>query len=61
MTNAVGCHREFGNWERVRVIEEGDAGACAEALRDLAKFPRSFDWCAPAMEKYGVGAAAEGV
>lgn len=59
MTEAVGCHREFGDWERVRVIREGDAGGCAEAIRELSKFPRSFDWCAQQMEPYGVRAAAE--
>ncbi len=58
MTNAVGCHREFGNWERVRVIDEDDARACAWAVGELAEFPRSFDWCATGMENYSVNAAA---
>lgn len=59
MTRAVGCHREFGGWERVRVIEESDAAACAAGIRDLAQFPRSFTWCADAMEAYSVETAAE--
>jgi glycosyltransferase involved in cell wall biosynthesis len=59
MTRAVGCHREFGAWERVRVIDEDDARACADAIIDLARFPRSFDWCATAMEAYSVEAAAQ--
>jgi glycosyltransferase involved in cell wall biosynthesis len=46
MTQAVGCHREFGGWERVRVIPEDDAPACAESIQILAQFPRSFTWCA---------------
>jgi glycosyltransferase involved in cell wall biosynthesis len=61
MTDAVGCHREFGGWERVRVIAEGDAQACANALRDLARFPRSFDWCAAPMRDYSVEAAAQAI
>jgi glycosyltransferase involved in cell wall biosynthesis len=61
MTDAVGCHREFGEWERVRVIPDGDAPACADALRDLARFPRSFDWCAEAMRAYSVEAAAQAI
>jgi len=59
MTKAVGCHREFGDWERVRVIETGDARACAAAIRDLAHYPRSFDWCADAMRAYSVEATAQ--
>jgi len=59
MTEAVGCHREFGSWERVRVIREGAAEECAQALRELSKFPRSFDWCEEKMKRYGIRAAAE--
>ncbi len=58
VSEAVGSYREFGAWERVRVIKEGDAPACAEAIETLAKFPRSFDWCEKAMEQYTVRAAA---
>jgi glycosyltransferase involved in cell wall biosynthesis len=61
VSDAVGCYREFGTWERVRVIKEGDAAACAKAVEELAKFPRSFDWCAKAMERYSVRAAAEAI
>jgi len=59
MTDAVGCHREFGGWERVRVIGEGNAVECANALRELSGYARSFDWCAARMENYSVHAAAE--
>ena len=59
ITRAVGCHREFSGWERVRVIETGNAAACAEAIRELARYPRSFDWCAEAMKNYSVENAAE--
>ena len=58
VSDAVGSHREFGGWERVRVIKEGDAAACAKAIEELAGFPRSFDWCAKEMERYSVQAAA---
>ena len=59
VTKAVGCYREFGDWERVRVIEIGDARGCAEAIRQLASYPRSMTWCAEAMKAYSVDAAAE--
>ena len=58
VSDAVGSHREFGGWERVRVIKEGDAATCAKAIEELAGFPRSFDWCAKEMERYSVQAAA---
>jgi glycosyltransferase involved in cell wall biosynthesis len=61
MTDAVGCHREFGGWERVRVVADGDARGGAAALRDLARFPRDFDWCADAMRDYSVEAAAQAI
>lgn len=61
VSDAVGSHREFGAWERVRVIKEDDAAACADAIEQLAKFPRSFDWCGKAMENYTVQAAAAAI
>lgn len=61
MTDAVGCHREFGGWGRVRVMADGDARGGAAALRDLARFPRDFDWCADAMRDYSVEAAAQAI
>ena len=61
LTRAVGSHREFGSWERVRVIGDGDAAGCAEALRGLARLPRSFDWSAAGMKSYSVETAAEAI
>ncbi len=61
ISNAVGCHREFGGWERVRVIPDNDATACAKALSDLSRFPRSFDWCLTEIEQYSTAAAARAI
>jgi glycosyltransferase involved in cell wall biosynthesis len=61
VSEAVGSHREFGTWERVRVFKEGDAAACAKAIEALGRYPRSFDWCAKAMERYSVQAAAAAI
>jgi glycosyltransferase involved in cell wall biosynthesis len=58
MSNAVGCYPEFGQWERVRVIPDNDATACATALRELASYPRSLDWCAERMERYSINTTA---
>ena len=61
MTDAVGCHREFGGLERARVIREGDAGECANAIHELSMFKRSFDWCADYMTRYSVESTAEAI
>lgn len=61
VSEAVGSHREFGAWERVRVIREDDASACARSIEELAAFPRSFDWCAEEMDGYTVRAAAAAI
>ena len=61
ISKAVGCHREFGGWERVRVIPDNDAAACVDALRDLVRFPRSFDWCLDKIGQYSTAAAARAI
>ena len=61
MSDAVGCHREFRTWERVRVIPEGDAQRGATALQELSTYERSFDWCAGGMAHYSVRSAALGL
>lgn len=61
VSEAVGCSREFGSWERVRTIPVGDATALARAAEELAVFPREFNWAREAMKAYSVTAAAEGI
>jgi len=61
VSDAVGSHREFGKWERVRVIKEGDAAGCAVAIEELTGFQRSFDWCEVKMQGYSVSAAAAAI
>jgi glycosyltransferase involved in cell wall biosynthesis len=59
MTNAVGCFRDFNNSERVRVIPDNSANACAQAIAGLAKMPRSFDWSAEFNATYSIENAAQ--
>lgn len=59
VSEAVGCGREFGDWERVRIIPVGNATALARALETLASFPREFGWARTAMKSYSISAAAE--
>ncbi|HEY3855125.1 MAG TPA: glycosyltransferase family 4 protein [Verrucomicrobiae bacterium] len=61
ISNAVGCGPEFENWERVRIIPEGDAAALARSLEQLAIFPREFDWARERMKSYSVESAANGL
>jgi glycosyltransferase involved in cell wall biosynthesis len=58
VSDAVGCGRDFGGWERVRVIPEGDSAALAASLEALSRFPRSFTWAAEDMKDYTIEAAA---
>lgn len=61
VSEAVGCSAEFGSWDRCRVIPVGDPAACARALDELGRLPRSFDWARQRMEAYSVEAAARGL
>jgi glycosyltransferase involved in cell wall biosynthesis len=61
MTNAVGSFRDFSNSERVRVIPDNSANACAQAIIGLAKMPRSFDWSASFNATYSIENAALGI
>jgi glycosyltransferase involved in cell wall biosynthesis len=59
VSEAVGCNREFGTWERVRTIPVGDATSLARVLEELAVFPRKFSWAREGMKSYSTAAAAE--
>jgi glycosyltransferase involved in cell wall biosynthesis len=61
VSQAVGCQRDFGDWERVRVIQVGDEAALARAMGELAAFPRSFDWADGLMQAYSTEAAAAAI
>ena len=61
MSEAVGCQAEFGHLERARVIPEHDATALAQAIADLSRSERSFDWATEFMQRYSVQAAARGI
>jgi glycosyltransferase involved in cell wall biosynthesis len=61
VSQAVGCHRDFGKWERLRVIPVGDEAALAKALGELAAFPRSFEWADRLMQAYSTEAAAAAI
>jgi len=61
ISDAVGCAVEFGQWERVRVVPQGNAEVLARALEELAVFPRKFDWAREGMNSYATERAAEGL
>jgi glycosyltransferase involved in cell wall biosynthesis len=61
VSEAVGCSREFGAWERVRTIPIEDAPALARAVENLADFPREFSWARERLKAYSVAAAAEAI
>ncbi len=59
VSQAVGCNREFGAWERVRTIPIEDARALARAVQSLAVFPRELSWARERMKAYTILAAAQ--
>ncbi len=59
ISDAVGCAVEFGHWERVRIVPQGNAQALAQALQELVVFPRKFDWAREGMNSYSTERAAE--
>lgn len=61
LSDAVGSHEEFRDWERVSVFGSEDAAGLKEALGQLARYHRDFDWARPEIEAYSVDAAAAGI
>ncbi|MCT0200793.1 glycosyltransferase family 4 protein [Synechococcus sp. CS-1325] len=58
VSEAVGCAADFCGWERFRTIPIGSAQHLAEALLDLAHYPRSFTWAATGLENYSIDSVA---
>jgi glycosyltransferase involved in cell wall biosynthesis len=58
---AVGSSRDFGKSERVRVIPDNSANACAQAIMGLMKMPRSFDANKELLEPYTIEEAAQAI
>jgi glycosyltransferase involved in cell wall biosynthesis len=59
ISDAVGCYAEFGDLERVRIISVESHDQMAEAIRELAQYPRDFRWAEDRMAQYSTRAAAE--
>jgi glycosyltransferase involved in cell wall biosynthesis len=62
MSDAVGCHREFGEWPFCRVFKEGNTRSLAEMIDELINRPfPSRRWARPAIGGYSVNAAASAI
>ena len=59
VSEAVGCSVDFGHWERFRTISVGSALELANALVDLARYPRSFTWASAGLQSYSIDSAAK--
>jgi glycosyltransferase involved in cell wall biosynthesis len=59
VSEAVGCAADFGSWERFRTIPVGSDPHLAQAITELACYPRSFDWAAQGLKQYSIEAAAQ--
>jgi glycosyltransferase involved in cell wall biosynthesis len=61
VSNATGCHQEFGKWDRVRVIGEEDDQGLASAITDLHELPVNPTWASELMKDYSVEEAARAI
>jgi len=61
MSDAVGCHVEFGEWDRSFVFKESDAQELANGLQRLIPLKRDFNWAQDNMRSYSNEAAAENI
>ena len=62
MSDAVGCHREFGEWPHCRVFKEENPQSLAEMIEELIDQPfPSRRWARPFIENYSVTAAASAI
>jgi glycosyltransferase involved in cell wall biosynthesis len=59
VSEAVGCAADFASWERFRTIPVGSAPHLAQAIAELARYPRSFYWAAEGLKQYSIEAAAQ--
>jgi hypothetical protein len=59
VSEAVGCAADFGNLEHNCTIPVSLASHLAQAIKELAGYPRSFDWAAEGLKHYSIEAAAQ--
>jgi glycosyltransferase involved in cell wall biosynthesis len=59
VSEAVGCAADFGNLEHNCTIPVSLASHLAQAITELAGYPRSFDWAAEGLKHYSIEAAAQ--
>jgi glycosyltransferase involved in cell wall biosynthesis len=61
VSDVVGCHKDFRNWERFRVFKEGSAIELAENIEELSKFTRNFSWAVEGLKKYSIDNIANSI
>jgi len=63
ISDAAGCHLEFGGWEHCRIFPDGDAAELAKSIRELTEYPpTSRHWCRSEMvERYSVKESAKAI
>jgi len=54
VSDAVGCSGNFAGWERFRIFKEAAPDDLANKVRELAAYPRSFDWADELLMPYSI-------
>jgi glycosyltransferase involved in cell wall biosynthesis len=61
VSDVVGCHKDFFNWERFRVFDEGNTIELAKCVEELSKFKRDFSWAQDGLKEYSIDNIAESI
>jgi glycosyltransferase involved in cell wall biosynthesis len=59
VSDAVGCSKDFAEWERFKIFKTGDSKDLADCIKQLIKFSRDFDWAKQGLENYSLKATAD--
>ena len=61
VSKGAGSYADFDGLDRIRVIEIGDAAGLAQAMGELAAYPRSFDWADEVLKTYSIDATVDAI
>ena len=58
VSDAVGCHANFADWQRFKIFKEGDSSELAKQVELLSVFDRDFNWARHELTEYSISAIA---
>jgi len=61
VSKGAGSYADFDGLDRIRVVSIGDAAGLAQAMGELAAYPRSFDWAQEVLKTYSIEATVDAI